>query len=82
MPRDDSLDAHTAPHNTATTQLFELLTVADVAALLRVSKSWVYEHTRSREKSRSDRLPHVKLGKYLRFDPHVVRAFLDRQMAR
>ena len=31
----------------------ELLTVDDVAALLKVSKSWVYEHTRSRGKPRS-----------------------------
>ena len=29
-------------------QLHELLTVEDVAALLKVSRSWVYEHTRSR----------------------------------
>lgn len=62
--------------------LDELITVADVAALLKVSKSWVYEHTRARGKPQSDRLPHIKLGKYVRFDPHVVRAFLDRQTAR
>ena len=76
MPRDQSVV------DSSDSRLLELLTVDDVAALLKVSKSWVYEHTRSREKSRSDRLPHVKLGKYLRFDPHVVRAFLDRQMRR
>jgi hypothetical protein len=64
------------------TDLIELMTVADVAALLKVSRSWVYEHTRLRGKPRSDRLPHLKLGKYVRFDPHVVRAFLDRQTAR
>jgi Helix-turn-helix domain len=37
--------------------LHELLTVEDVAALLKVSKSWVYEHTRSRSLPRSERLP-------------------------
>ena len=57
-------------------------TVAEVAALLKVNRSWVYEHTRLCGKPRSDRLPHIKLGKYVRFDPHVVRAFLDRQTAR
>ena len=35
----------------------ELLTVDEVAALLKVSKSWVYEHTRSRGVPRADRFP-------------------------
>ena len=49
MPRDESITAATTPLlDTTAKQLFELLTVADVAALLKVSKSWVYEHTRSR----------------------------------
>jgi excisionase family DNA binding protein len=60
----------------------ELMTVDDVASLLKVTRSWVYEHTRLRGTPRSDRLPHIKLGKYVRFDPHVVRAYLDRQTAR
>jgi excisionase family DNA binding protein len=82
MPRDESLTAVTTPHPDRTaTQLFELLTVADVAALLKVSKSWVYEHTRSRGTPRSDRIPHIKIGKYVRFDPQLVRAFLDRRAA-
>ena len=56
--------------------LDELLTVDEVAALLKVPRSWVYEHTRSRGTTRSERLPHVKLGKYLRFDARSIRAFL------
>ena len=60
----------------------ELMTVDDVASLLKVTRSWVYEHTRLRGKPCSDRLLHIRLGKYVRFDPHVVRAFLDRQTAR
>ena len=56
--------------------LDELLTVDEVAALLKVPRSWVYEHTRSRGTTRSERLPHVKLGKYLRFDARAIRAFL------
>ena len=80
MPHDESLTAATTPHlDTTTTQLLELLTVADVAALLKVSKSWVYEHTRGMP--RSDRLPHIKIGKYVRFDPQLVRAFLERHTA-
>ena len=58
--------------------LHELLTVDEVAALLKVSRSWVYEHTRSLG-SRSDRLPHIKVGKYVRFEARAVRAFLERK---
>lgn len=57
--------------------LHELLTVDEVAALLKVSRSWVYEHTRSRGMPRSERLPHIKVGKYVRFEARAVRAFLD-----
>ncbi len=46
----------------------ELLNVDDVAALLRVPPSWVYEHKHS--------IPHVKLGKYLRFRLSEVEAWL------
>ncbi|MDE3155107.1 MAG: helix-turn-helix domain-containing protein [Acidobacteriota bacterium] len=60
-------------------QLEELLTVDEVAAWLKVSKSWVYEHTRIRGRHRPEYLPHIKLGKYVRFDPRAVRAFLARE---
>ena len=59
--------------------LHELLTVEDVAALLKVSRSWVYEHTRSRGTTRAERLPYLKIGKYKRFDPRSVREFLLRR---
>jgi predicted DNA-binding transcriptional regulator AlpA len=52
-------------HQTATaTAIDEWLTVAEVAAWLKVSRSWVYEHTRNRGAARRERLPNVKLGKY------------------
>ena len=57
-------------------ELHELLTVDDVAALLRVSKSWVYERTRGRGTPHAERLPHIKIGKYVRFEARAVRAFL------
>lgn len=60
-------------------ELHDLLTVEEVAALLRVNKSWVYEHTRGREVATADRLPHIKIGKYLRFDAQAVRAFVLRK---
>ena len=57
--------------------LHELLTVDELAAVLKVSPSWVYEHTRTRR--RAARLPYIKIGKYIRFDPQAVRVFLARQ---
>jgi excisionase family DNA binding protein len=59
--------------------LDHLLTVDEVAALLKVSRSWVYQHSRSKHTARSDRLPHIKIGKYVRFEPSAVRAFLQRK---
>ena len=52
----------------------ELLTVHDAARLLNVTASWVYEHTRD---DVEDRLPFVKLGKYLRFDRTDLREYVD-----
>jgi excisionase family DNA binding protein len=62
--------------------LHELLTVDEVAALLKVSKSWVYEHTRSHGTPRSERLPYIKVGKYLRFEARAIRAFIEKQCRR
>ena len=52
-----------------------LLTVREVAELLRVPISWVYERTRRRG---TDRLPHLKIGKYVRFRIADVNAYLER----
>jgi excisionase family DNA binding protein len=51
-----------------------LLTVHDVAGFLRVPPSWVYERTRRRGR---DRMPHIKVGKYLRFRREDVLGWLD-----
>jgi excisionase family DNA binding protein len=52
----------------------DLLTVEETAQFLKVSVSWVYEHVRP---DAEDRLPVVKLGKYLRFDRRDLRAYID-----
>jgi len=52
----------------------ELLTIDELAAQLKVPKSWIYTHTRARTKPR---LPFIKLGKYLRFRLPEVYAYLD-----
>ena len=51
-----------------------LLTVHDTARLLKVSVTWVYEHVRP---DTEDRLPFVKLGKYLRFDRRDLQTYID-----
>jgi excisionase family DNA binding protein len=69
------------PPTTATTgggerENGQLLTVQDVAELLHVPVSWVYERTRRRG---IGQLPHLKLGKYLRFEESTVTEFIREQ---
>lgn len=45
-----------------TNQAMGWLTIDEAAALIRVPKSWLYERTRT------NTIPHLKLGKYLRFN--------------
>ncbi len=66
--------ADTHPSNETTAEFDELLTVIDAARFLNVPLSWVYEHARG---TGPDRLPVVKLGKYLRFDRRDLRAYID-----
>jgi excisionase family DNA binding protein len=53
----------------------ELLTVQDVAKLLKVPVSWVYGHTRKRA---ADPLPGYRIGKYWRFLTEEVLAWVSR----
>lgn len=48
-----------------------LLTAADVAQMLGVPKSWVYEQ------SRAGRIPTVTLGRYRRYRREAVEAWLE-----
>ncbi len=54
----------------------QLLTVAEVAALLRVPVSWVYGRTRNRS---LERLPGYRLGKYWRFREDEILAWVKCQ---
>ena len=72
------LPARPSEANTSLAIGDELLTVHDAARFLNVSVSWVYEHTRD---DADDRLPFVKLGKYLRFDRSDLRAYVDAKRA-
>ena len=53
-----------------------LLTPREIAAFLKVPVSWVYERTR---RPGIEQLPHVKLGKYLRFSIPEVNTWLQQQ---
>ena len=52
-----------------------ILNIVEVAKLLRVPVSWVYERARRRS---FDRIPHFKLGKYLRFSEKEIVDWLER----
>jgi excisionase family DNA binding protein len=52
-----------------------LLTAAEVASLLSVPKSWVYEQ------SRAGRIPTVCLGRYRRYREDAILAWVERQEA-
>jgi excisionase family DNA binding protein len=55
-----------------------LLTVSEVAEILKVPPSWVYEHTRERSR---DRIPGFRIGKYWRFAEADVLAWLANRRA-
>jgi predicted DNA-binding transcriptional regulator AlpA len=56
----------------------EILTPQQLAERLQVAVSWVYEQTRDRANVRNVApMPHVKLGKYLRFSWQDVVRWMD-----
>ncbi len=72
---------HAAPQRAATAgepaaKPNRLLTVHEVAELLRVPVSWVYSRTRKRT---IDRLPGYRIGKYWRFSETEILAWVKRQ---
>lgn len=73
IPEDSSNHELLPRQDAGSEEVGGFLTVAEVAAILKVPVSWIYERTRRRGR---ERIPHVKLGKYLRFEPSRVRAWL------
>ncbi len=49
----------------------KLLTVQQVAEILSVQTSWVYEQ------ARKNKIPHVRLGKYLRFKMDEIHQYVE-----
>jgi excisionase family DNA binding protein len=72
---ETSTDAQRWENDTA------LMTVQEAARFLNVTVSWIYEHVRPEA---DDRLPFLKLGKYVRFDARDLREYVDakREAAR
>jgi excisionase family DNA binding protein len=75
---EDAQHAATRPAATAKERRDEnsLLTVQEVAELLQVPVSWVYERVRKRS---PERLPCYRLGKYWRFRELDLLAWIERQ---
>lgn len=48
-----------------------LLDAPGLAELLRLPESWI------RAEARAERIPHVRLGRYVRFDPAEVERWLE-----
>ena len=61
-----------------TMQTDELITVQDLAKRLNVPVSWIYQRTRRGQ----HRIPHIKLGKYVRFNWLQVIQFLQENNQR
>lgn len=53
----------------------DLLTLEELSNYLKVSKSWLYDRT-SRNK-----IPHYKIGRYVRFDLKQINEWLKEQTA-
>ena len=45
-----------------------LVTVDEIARILNVPKTWIYERTRQGQEA----IPFIRLGAYVRFQPEVV----------
>jgi predicted DNA-binding transcriptional regulator AlpA len=54
----------------------DLATVREIAELLQVPVSWIYNRSRRRG---IERIPNFKLGKYLRFSRYEVLEWVQRQ---
>lgn len=52
-----------------------LVDVKEMAGILRVPISWIYQKTRLGAAG----IPHLKVGKHLRFNPEEVKLFFKKQ---
>lgn len=45
-----------------------LVTPQEMAQILKIPVSWIYQHTRLGQEA----IPHIRMGKYVRFNPTEV----------
>lgn len=57
-------------------EVSNLVNVKELALILNVPVSWIYQRTRLG----SQAIPHLKMGKYVRFDAEEVRGFFKKSM--
>lgn len=75
MQVSNANEVATVPGGGAVVDPRELLTPDELAALLKVQKSWIFERTRRRSR---DPLPCVRVGRYPRFIWSDVSQWLAR----
>lgn len=68
---DQSQTKTSCPSGKCSHKSGRLLDVSEMAELLNVPKSWIYERTRQGQGA----IPHIKLGAYVRFEADEVIAF-------
>lgn len=56
----------------------DLKDITEMARILKLPKSWLYSQTRQRGRGT---IPHLRLGKYLRFRPGDVLAWAEQRAA-
>lgn len=69
-----SVSREDGPMDPAPSTSDTLLDVKGAAELLNVPESWIYQHVRSRAE---EKLPHFKLGKYIRFSTKALVRWLE-----
>lgn len=56
-------------------EAINFVNIDQMAAILKVPKSWLYQRTRFGQQA----IPHIKMGKYVRFNPDEVIDFLKNK---
>jgi excisionase family DNA binding protein len=54
-------------------EIIDLLTADQLARKLNITVSWIYSHARNKG---DNSIPHLKIGKYIRFSESDVRLWL------
>lgn len=57
----------------------DYLTITELAALLKIRKSWIYARTRERG---PNAIPQIRIGKFIRFEKSSVLDWIMKQQNR